>query len=443
MSDHRILLSMNGIASPCTRFQNQAAIRSTRQRFRYILAQDEKCPSTRSESRCRIAEAPHSTSFPGEVFRGKLTLIYPHVDPQSRTVTVRYELPNPGHKLRPGMVVNMTLLIPPDRVPALQRAAEHDPSATSALREGRVPAVPETAIIDTDRETIVYRDTVPGTFEGVLVTLGPKMTGPDNITYFPVLSGLQRGDQIVTSGSFLVDAETRLSPAAGSIYYGGSSGSKSESNTVTKVRPTTPDDEDAKLNAALKRLAPADRVLAEQQKFCPILDGSRLGSMGVPVKVMVDGQPVIVCGPACEGPAKNKPAEALKILDEIKAAGRSRRLGTPARPSNSEKPSEENKARTDKSVHPPADNAPKIQAELDKLSDADRKLAEQQRECVVLPNSLLGSMGPPRKLMIEGQPVFVCCAGCEKAALTKPQETLAKLMLLLDATKRQLPEPTP
>ena len=367
-----------------------------------------------------------SPSFPGEVFRGRLTFVYPHVDPRSRTVTVRYELPNPGHKLRPGMAVNVTLLIPPERVPALQQAAEQDAVAQAALKEGRVPAVPETAIIDTGRQKIVYRETVPGTFEGVLVSLGPKMTGPGNVTYFPILAGLDRGDQIVTSGSFLVDAETRLSPAAGSIYFGGSSGSKSESSsTVTTVRPTTPEDEDAKLNAALKRLAPADRALAEKQKFCPILDNSRLGSMGVPVKVMVEGQPVFVCCPACEGPAKSKPQETLKKLDEIKSAKPARGKPTkPLPPSNKS-----------------SDEEAKIHAALSKLSEADRKLAEQQRECVVLPNSLLGSMGTPRKLMIEGQAVFVCCAGCEKAALTKPRETLAKLKLLLAPSGKPAPSP--
>ncbi|MBS1984953.1 MAG: efflux RND transporter periplasmic adaptor subunit, partial [Bdellovibrionales bacterium] len=358
-----------------------------------------------------------SASLPGEVFRGKLTFIYPHVDPQSRTVTVRYELPNPGHKLRPGMAVNVTLLIPPGRVPILQQAAEHDPSIVSALTEGRVPAVPETAIIDTGRETIVYRETVPGTFEGVLVTLGPKMTGPENITYFPVLAGLERGDQIVTSGSFLVDAETRLSPAAGSIYFGGSSGSKSESSTVTTIRPTTPDDEDAKLNAALKRLAPADRVLAEQQKFCPILDGSRLGSMGVPVKVMVDGQPVFVCCPSCEAAAKNAPSETLKKVERLNSG----KKPIPSAPS----------AQPSESV---AD--PKIEAALATLDAADRRVAERQKFCPILPQSRLGSMGTPLRLTLEGQTVFVCCAGCTKAAKDKPKETLKKVAALQTGKKQ-------
>ncbi len=59
----------------------------------------------------------------------------------------------------------------------------------------------------------------------------------------------------------------------------------------------------------------------------------------------------------------------------------------------------------------------KIKAALAKLPDADRKLAEQQRFCAVLTTSPLGSMGAPVKVMVDGQPVFVCCEGCREEAL--------------------------
>jgi len=89
------------------------------------------------------------------------------------------------------------------------------------LAQGKVLAVPETSVIDTGSQTIVYRQTMPGTFEGVKVTLGPRMAGPDDVAFYPVIRGIDQGDRIVTAGSFLVDAETRLNPAAGSIYFGG------------------------------------------------------------------------------------------------------------------------------------------------------------------------------------------------------------------------------
>lgn len=355
-----------------------------------------------------LAVSATTRAFPGEEFRGHLTFVYPHVDQQSRTVTVRFELPNPGHKLRPGTTATITLLIPPDKVPILQQSVRSD--ADTSLVAGRILAIPETSVIDTGRETIVYRETLPGTYEGVLVSLGPKMTGPNNVTYFPILSGLDRGDQIVTSGSFLVDAETRLNPSAGSIYFGGSSGSKTGTGSVTTVRPTTPENEDAKLVAALKKLTPDDRALAEKQKFCPILTNSRLGSMGVPVKMIVNGRPVFVCCPACEKPASGDPEGTLKKLDQKPSPPSDRQRATPGSGDSKNAVAEAT-----------------IRATLAKLSDEDRALAERQRECVILPGSRLGSMGIPRKLTIEGQPVFICCAGCEKAARSKPHATLKRL----------------
>ena len=47
----------------------------------------------------------------------------------------------------------------------------------------------------------------------------------------------------------------------------------------------------------------------------------------------------------------------------------------------------------------------------------------------------LGSMGKPYKLVIKGQPVFLCCDGCEEDALKNPQETLAKVERLKAANK--------
>jgi hypothetical protein len=68
-----------------------------------------------------------------------------------------------------------------------------------------------------------------------------------------------------------------------------------------------------------------------------------------------------------------------------------------------------------------------VQATLSKLGDADRPLAEAQRFCAVQTHQRLGSMGVPLKLDVQGQPVFVCCKGCEKKALSDPQATLARV----------------
>lgn len=67
-----------------------------------------------------------------------------------------------------------------------------------------------------------------------------------------------------------------------------------------------------------------------------------------------------------------------------------------------------------------------IKANLAKLSDEDRPLAEAQGFCAASEEPL-GSMGVPMKLMVNDQPVFICCKGCERVALKDPEKTLAKV----------------
>src|SRR5262249_22162509 len=128
--------------------------------------------------------------------------------------------------------------------------------------------------------------------------------------------GLKQGDRVVTSGSFLVDAETRLNPAAGSIYFGGSGGNKSAASAAN-VRPSTPEDKRGKIAAALAKLSPADRAAAEAEELCPVLDGSPLGGMGVPVKLTLEGQDVFLCCKNCLKRAQASPAETLARAKEL------------------------------------------------------------------------------------------------------------------------------
>ena len=352
-------------------------------------------------------------AFPDEPFHGFLSFIYPHVDQETRTVTVRFEIPNPGHKLRPGTTAEVMIDVPPTRVPAIAHAVankeegemgrEGDGEMATRLDRGEVLAVPEGSIIDTGRQKIVYRQVLPGEFEGVLVQLGPRMTGPNDVTFFPVLSGLEAGEVIVTSGSFLVDAETRLNPAAGSIYIGGSSGGSTPSKTV---RPSTPADTDAKIDLALAKLNPEDRKLAASQKFCPVLTESRLGSMGVPIKVMVKDQPVFVCCGGCTKQATKEADATLRKVADLRAGkksvGEKGKVGEKTPASTKLTPKQE-----------------KISKALAKLSPADRTAAEKQKFCAVLPKSELGSMGTPIKLLRDGQPLFLCCESCLDSALEK------------------------
>src|SRR5262249_19352138 len=72
---------------------------------------------------------------------------------------------------------------------------------------------------------------------------------------------------------------------------------------------------------------------------------------------------------------------------------------------------------------PKAGDDAKIKTELAKLSDTDRPLAESQKFCPVQKKPL-GWMGKPARIELEGQPVFLCCSGCEDDARANPKKTL-------------------
>jgi multidrug efflux pump subunit AcrA (membrane-fusion protein) len=352
-------------------------------------------------------------SLPNEQFEGRVSLVYPHLDEATRTLTVRMEVPNPGHRLRPGMYATVKVRVPPAEIGAVARAAED----LARLRQGLVLAVPDSAVIDTGSLKVVYREAAPDTYEGVAVQLGPRLAEDGQPgAWYPVLGGLKAGDRVVTNGAFLVDAETRLNPAAGSVYFGGSGGGKSGGDAVA-VRPSTPEDEDArerKVRVNLAKLSAEDRRLAERQKFCPVLTTSRLGLMGPPVKVVLQGRPVFLCCASCEDKAKANPQQTLARAEELRAK---------AAPPAASKP------------EPIPAEDPKVKENLAKLSAEDRALAEGQKFCAVQNDTRLGEMGVPVKLMIKGQPVFICCKGCRKQAEADPAKTLAKVKELRAKTK--------
>jgi YHS domain-containing protein len=79
---------------------------------------------------------------------------------------------------------------------------------------------------------------------------------------------------------------------------------------------------------------------------------------------------------------------------------------------------------------PPPAAAPEQAAEategLKELSAEDRAAAETQRTCPVT-GELLGSMGKPYKIEVEGRTVFLCCPGCEEKIRKDPEKYFAKM----------------
>jgi hypothetical protein len=67
-----------------------------------------------------------------------------------------------------------------------------------------------------------------------------------------------------------------------------------------------------------------------------------------------------------------------------------------------------------------------VKAELAKLSPEDAASAEKQHICPVS-GELLGTMGPPKKIEVKEQQVWICCEGCREELLAQPDKYLAKL----------------
>ena len=127
-------------------------------------------------------------AYPGRVFRGTVSFIDPSVNPESRTVRVRAELPNKNGLLKPEMFVTAKLLSKPVK--------------------GVV--VPASAVLYTGKGNVAWVEEKPNVFTMRSVTTG--LRSGDN---FQILAGLKPGERVVTQGGFLIDSEAQLEQSAG------------------------------------------------------------------------------------------------------------------------------------------------------------------------------------------------------------------------------------
>ncbi len=134
-------------------------------------------------------------SHPDKKFAGKVALVYPHLNPATRTVRVRIELSNSDFLLRPDMYAE----------------AEIDTGTDEP-----VIAVPDSAVIDSGDRQIVIIDKGGGTFEPRAVRLGRRGS-----SYIEIREGVSEGEVVVTSANFLIDAESNLKAALKSLSNAG------------------------------------------------------------------------------------------------------------------------------------------------------------------------------------------------------------------------------
>lgn len=397
-------------------------------------------------------------SLPRRTFSGRVAFIDPQVNETTRTVGVRVVMDNPQGVLKIGDYANASIatggtseFVADAKVydaelagkwlsPQHPQIVRNEPGlcplsglelvsaeaygfVSSPLETEDMLVVPRNAVLMAGNSSVVYVETEPGRFEIRRVTLG-HLAGEEIV----VLEGLSEGENVATSGNFLIDSQMQLAGNPSLI-------------DPSRAIPKTDDLMSPEIMLALKELSKEDRILAKEQRYCPVAEFA-LGSMGVPPKVEVNGQTIFLCCEGCRESLLEKPEEYLARLEELKE----KPVGQEDEEFEMDLPSFEGmqmmESEDDRAsgfsmalVPPPlamendADSSAsdqKYAAVLQKLTPEDQQLARRQKICPVA-EMPLGSMGQPIKVDVKGQPVFICCEGCRDSLLDNPDKYLANL----------------
>jgi Cu(I)/Ag(I) efflux system membrane fusion protein len=180
--------------------------------------------------------------LPGRTYAARVAYVYPYIDPQTRTGEVRLELANKDLDLRPGMYASVTLSA--DLGPRVQ--------------------VSSAAVVYTGPRRLVFVDQGHGRFRPQEISVGAASNG-----MYEVLSGLKPGDQVATSGVFLIAAEARIStaskywdspesPSRDSDADPAIDGGAMDSTPMLSVPSKSPGTSGAPLGAALRHPSPSE-----------------------------------------------------------------------------------------------------------------------------------------------------------------------------------------
>lgn len=158
-------------------------------------------------------------SLPGEKFNKKISFIDPILNPATRVATARVEMANPGLRLKPEMFVSAIV--------------------QSELKSGKDIIVPKTAVMWTGERSVVYVKKVNDagvSFRMTEVTLGPSLGDA-----YVIKAGLSTGQEVVTNGTFTIDAAAQLagkpsmmSPEGGAAMTGHKHGQTKETPPATE-----------------------------------------------------------------------------------------------------------------------------------------------------------------------------------------------------------------
>lgn len=162
----------------------------------------------------RVGQMVHADfqALPDDHRMGRISYLYPTLNPETRTARVRVALPNSDLRLKPGMYATL-------RIAAAARAG--------------VLTVPRDAVLSTGERSLVFVREASGNLTPREVALGAA-----NDARVEVLRGLKEGDMVVASATFLVDAESNLGKALGGM--GNMPGMDMSEPKSLPMQPTSP-----------------------------------------------------------------------------------------------------------------------------------------------------------------------------------------------------------
>ena len=140
--------------------------------------------------------------WPGQMFEGKVIFVSPTLDPESRSMRARLEIPNPNRLLKPGMYGDARLF----------------------YQRGEKLAIPASAVMFSGKGTYAFKDGGDGRLIPTAIKLGARSDD-----WYELLEGLQEGDRIVVSANFLVDSESSMKAAIDAMLNSNASSAPADS----------------------------------------------------------------------------------------------------------------------------------------------------------------------------------------------------------------------
>jgi Cu(I)/Ag(I) efflux system membrane fusion protein len=186
----------------------------------------------------------HTEAYPDQVFKGKIVFLDPFLNPKSRTVKARVDVPNPGFLLKPGMFADAYINVHiHEGITATDKVIYTCPMHPEIITEnpadcpicgmkliqkeqapaGTVLAIPKSAVLDTGVRKVVYIEKEVGVYIPREVEIGSEATGVvdgQKTKFYSVLAGLTEGMKVVTHANFLIDSQSQITGQAEAVYSG-------------------------------------------------------------------------------------------------------------------------------------------------------------------------------------------------------------------------------